>query len=223
MNKNQNLTSQQAIGYAFFAIMSSVLAVFLFDGCTSKAKASAPAYTFPVAAKPAPEVQSPMELAEETIMKAGSFSRAVELASTVMTDTREAVSAGTTLLAWWAVKHMTLADVRVAVDETSSAKVKKDSEAERGKRLCATGQLVQIHTVRGPRGTFTDGLLLANSGAVFSFLTVGSSGSLTEGSDARVCGVVTGLFDYSMYAGGTGHSVQMVGMFDIPENRKVAK
>lgn len=31
--------------------------------------------------------------------------------------------------------------------------------------------------------------------------------------------VVTGNYDYSNSAGGTGHAVDLVGMFDLPENK----
>jgi hypothetical protein len=36
---------------------------------------------------------------------------------------------------------------------------------------------------------------------------------------ARFCGVVTGLYDYSNSGGGTGHTADIVGMFDLPESK----
>jgi hypothetical protein len=33
---------------------------------------------------------------------------------------------------------------------------------------------------------------------------------------------VTGRYDYHDSGGGTGHAVQVVGMFDLPENRPAA-
>ena len=111
-------------------------------------------------------------------------------------------------------------DVVVAPDETSFAKVQKDADDERGKRLCVGGSVIQIAVAKTSFGKFYEGLLMTPAQNIFRFTAVGSSGSLVERSAARVCGVVTGKYDYSNSGGGKGHAVNVVGMFDLPENRK---
>ena len=37
---------------------------------------------------------------------------------------------------------------------------------------------------------------------------------------ARFCGIATGRDTYANTGGGTTHAVRVVGMFDLPENRK---
>jgi hypothetical protein len=49
-------------------------------------------------------------------------------------------------------------------------------------------------------------------------VTVGSSGALVEGSHTGICGVAIGRFDYTNSMNGVAHAVQLVGMFDLPEN-----
>lgn len=132
----------------------------------------------------------------------------------------EGGSRGSLLFTVWAAKHMHWSDVSVAKDETSYALVRKDSESERGKRMCTSGQLVQIEVERLPTGgKVSTGLLDSNAGNLYHFITAGSSGQLVEQSYARVCGVVTGSYDYENSAGGTGHAVGLIGMFDLPENK----
>ncbi len=60
---------------------------------------------------------------------------------------------------------------------------------------------------------------MSNGGNIYRFLAAGSSGTLVPQSYGRFCGVVTGTYDYSNSGGGTGHAVEMVGMFDLPENK----
>jgi hypothetical protein len=97
--------------------------------------------------------------------------------------------------------------------------MRKDSDAARGKRMCVRGQLIQIQKEKvGDGGLFT-GLLLANYSDIYSFIAVGSTGELVSNSNARLCGVAIGNYEYSNSAGGKGHAISIVGMFDLPENR----
>lgn len=50
--------------------------------------------------------------------------------------------------------------------------------------------------------------------------SAGSTATLVQQSRARLCGVVIGTYDYSNSAGGKGHAVSLVGMFDLAENRE---
>jgi hypothetical protein len=92
-------------------------------------------------------------------------------------------------------------------------------DENRGKRLCAPGVLIEIAVEKASSTKkAASGLLMSDAGNLFRFYALGSSGELVAQSRARLCGVVTGRFDYSNSAGGTGHAVKIVGMFDLPEN-----
>ena len=60
---------------------------------------------------------------------------------------------------------------------------------------------------------------MSDEGDIYKFMNVGTSGDLVANSQARMCGVVTGRYQYSNSAGGTGHALSIVGMFDLPQNR----
>ena len=136
-----------------------------------------------------------------------------------MNDLPDKHSAGTMLLTAWAARRMRWSDVAVEKDETTYALVQKDTNEERGKRLCASGSIIEIEAVEAADNRkMHRGLLMTSASKVLSFIAVASTGSLADESEARICGVVTGKFDYTKSAGGTGHAIDMVGMFDLPEN-----
>ncbi len=169
----------------------------------------------------APPAPPPRETPRDLIQKVQSFSAAVEMVKPDMADTHDEHSGGTLLLTVWAASHLRWEDVGVTKNETSFALVKKDSDEARGKRMCASGTLIQISKQDfGDLGgnKIYGGLLLTRSGDILSFFAAGSTGSLVERNKARFCGVVTGTYDYSNSAGGVGHAVATVGMFDLPEN-----
>lgn len=137
-----------------------------------------------------------------------------------MTDLLDEDSPGTAVFALWAARRMRWSDVNVAQDETTPALVKKDSDSARGKRICANGQVIQIKVEKlTTGGHLSQGLLASDAGNIYRFLAAGSSGSLIENSYGHFCGLVTGTYDYTNSAGGTGHAVSLVGMFDLPENK----
>jgi len=167
--------------------------------------------------EPATEVR-PEKSPFDALLEMRSYSDVVEKLKPLMEDGYNEVPTGTAMMGIWAAKNMKWLDIAVALDETSYARVMKDSQEERGKRLCATGQIVQIEVERLKFGKVATGLLLTGRGNLFHFSAVGSSGDIVERSRARICGVVTGKYSYSNSGGGTGHTVQVVGMFDIVEN-----
>lgn len=153
------------------------------------------------------------------VRKLNTFAEAVSFAKPFMTDEHNSISPGTGVLGAWALKHMKLSDVLVAKDETSYALVQKDPDEARGKRFCYGGTVVQIAVVKTELGKGFEGLLVNRRGELFNFFAVGSTGELVQNSWGRICGAVIGKYDYSNSGGGTGHAVQLVGMFDLPENR----
>jgi len=178
---------------------------------------SAPTPATVVAPAPGPVEISPMQ----RVLRAPTLAHAIGETMAHMTDTTDGPSAGALMLAIWLRERGTWADVAPAQDETSLGKVKKDSEAERGKRMCARGTIVQIAKEQAIDGAFS-GNIFTSVGNVVNFVSFGSTGELVARSRARFCGIVTGNYAFENVAGGQTQSVQMVGAFDLPENRPAA-
>lgn len=100
-------------------------------------------------------------------------------------------------------------DVDVA-SQTTLAKVEKDPDAERGRRVCADGTLERITKSERAGRTFYAGALVTKEGDRVEFLVGGTTGELVKRDSAKLCGIVTGTVD------GATH---VFGMFDLPENR----
>ena len=171
---------------------------------------------------PPPQTQATKPLPTMTpldrVMVAPSMRAAFLIAQPYMTDEPNKVSDGTQLLAAWAAANMRWSDVLVATDETSPALAKKDTDEARGKRMCFSGTIIQI-AKSAPGVQLYEGLFNMYAGGILAFMAAGSSGSLVERSESRLCGVVTGLYDYANSGGGISHAVQIVGMFDLPQNK----
>lgn len=201
----------KAVVWGSMATIMALTAVLSYT-CTRKdepatvAAAPAPAPT-PVTQAPAPP--PPEEPIEARIMKADSFVDAFALAKPAMTDSAEAFSPGAKLFTTYAVGKLRWEDVDVAA-ETTFGHVIKDADVERGKRMCADGELVAIQRRDlGPRKIYVGSLRVSDTDTI-AFVAVGTTGELIRGSKARFCGAVTGT---------AGPAVSMVGMFDLPENR----
>ena len=164
---------------------------------------------------PAPE-PSPLE----KVLAMPSLSDAIEVVKPHMTDTNDETSAGALMLALWAAENLKFSDVVVRKNETSFPLVRKDADASRGKRMCVTGRIIQIAKEKAGERTLWTGLMLVGYSEIASFIAVGGTGNLVARSRARLCGVVIGTYDYSNSAGGKGHAVSLVGMFDLAENRR---
>ncbi len=122
------------------------------------------------------------------------------------------------LLATWADKRLRWDDLE-RVPGTTVGKAQKDPDAERGKRLCVAGAIVEIHADRSIGPTLYQGGMMV-AGDVVRFIAVRSTGDLVAQSAARFCGLVTGRESYQNTRGNTVHATQAVGIFDLPENRK---
>lgn len=174
-----------------------------------------PAAATPPSAAPAAANEGQEFLAR--LHRAATLDEALRLALPLMDDTLNKESDGAVMLALWASDHMKWADVAVAKNETSIAKILKDSDANRGKRMCLSGSIIQIAKQRGT--DLYSGLLNGFYGAgIVRFFVAGDTGDLVEDSETRLCGVATGRYVYSNSGGGTTHAVSLVGMFDLPKN-----
>ncbi len=191
-----------------------VLSLVVLSGCNKSAPIAAEKSAAPSAEVPPPTAEKPLDV----IMTKKTVADALAYASPRMTDEFNKSSDGTLLFAFWAIKNLSWADVAVAKDETTFARVLKDVDVERAKRLCVSGTIVEIETQKVAIGKAYEGLLTAATN-LFHFAAVRSSGDLVERSHARICGFVTGKYDYKNSGGGVGHGVDIVGVFDLPENK----
>jgi len=203
-------------------LIAAGVAVALGLGGWGIARALGPASTVTATALPTPEptrtTEAPTPI--ELIVTKKTMADALVIASPLMIDRPNDSSVGTALFAVWSMHNLHWRDVAVRQDETSFARVQKDVDAERMKRLCVSGSIVQIDTQKTQLGPIYMGLMMNDAVNLFHFNAVHSTGDLVQQSPARFCGVVTGKYDYENSAGGTGHAIDMVGIFDLPENRK---
>lgn len=169
--------------------------------------------------RPAPAPKPKPETDEEHVARVG-YPAAIEHYVPLMTDTRDEESDGALLFAGWASEHLAWSDIAIKKNETSFGLARKDPDQERGKRMCASGSIVQIEMVRLPNaGKVSAGLLMTDSSDILHFVAAGSSGTLVQDNYARFCGVVAGKYDYANSGGGTSHAIEAIGMFDLPENK----
>lgn len=203
-------------------IWASMVALVLAACSEKKAEAVASDRAETAAAPaPAPQAAPPEPSPVEKLLATTTLADAVEHVRPLMTDTFDDTSPGAALLGLWSAKHLRWLDVAVAKNETSFARVRKDSASNRGKRMCVRGRIVQIH--KDASADLYTGLMLVGYSDIARFIVAGDTGELVERSSARLCGVVIGTYDYTNSGGGTGHAVSLVGMFDLPENRQAAQ
>src|SRR5690349_12864485 len=80
---------------------------------------------------------------ESQILSKNSLADAIAFARPMMTNTVGRLDVGSATLAVWAAKNLTWQGLE-DLPETSPALFKKDPDAERGKRLCFAGNVVEI-------------------------------------------------------------------------------
>ncbi len=154
------------------------------------------------------------------LSRSSTLRDALQVAAPAMRDVVDGSSIGSLLLAGWASERLALSDVDVRQDESTIKLAKKDPDAARGKRLCVRARIIQItKSNMGTKVPVFVGQLMTGEYDVVYFIAARSTGDLVEGSPARFCGVVTGTHSYSNVSGGQTHAVEMIGVFDLPENR----
>jgi hypothetical protein len=166
--------------------------------------------------------------AEESLARrlaaASTLDEALAIARPSMGNGNDDVNSGTAMMALWAAAHLGLDQVRVDRNETSVKAVLKDPDAERGKRMCVKGSVGQIDKDTSvPEAPLFVGQLRTTSWDHVRFYAAGSTQGIVEDTRTRFCGVVTGRFSFSNAMGGTTHTAELVGMFDIPANRPAAR
>ena len=188
--------AQMRSALAFAAAAALVLAA---AGCKSNKEDP---IAIPLQAPPRQEAPAPTG----DVLSAPTLSSAVEAARAKMTGDKTP-SEGGLLLAQWGASNLSWEDVDLPRPESSLALV-----AERGKRLCERGVIFEIHAElvgKVWRGALT------RDGRTLRFLAVRGVGSLAPRAQGRFCGVVTGQYEF------LGKKVvEVVGMFDLPDNRR---
>lgn len=125
-------------------------------------------------------------------------------------DTTDTIDRDTAAFAVWAARKMKFTDVKA--EETTIGEAMKDSDAERGKRLCDVGLIAQIEARELSGVKVHEGILLVGSEPIH-FLAAGPTSGLVARTPAGFCGVFTGRFRYKDSSGGTTTAITVVGMF----------
>lgn len=205
------------------AVAAAILGVGIVGALAMRTHEPPSAMPAPVTSPaPAPPTE-PADPVKDALIKMDHMTSAdaFTFAKRDMADEVDQVSPGAAILALWAARRLRWADVYVAQDETTFAMVQKDSSEQLGKRMCSAGQVIEIHAEKPETGGhLANGILMSDSGHLYHYVVAGSSGAIGQGSYATLCGLVAGNYTYSNSAGGTGHAVEIVGMFDLPANRK---
>lgn len=130
----------------------------------------------------------------------------------------EDVSVGAAKLAIWGADNMRWVELQ-EVPLGKYGLVMKDSNTQRGARLCTSGQVIEIAKDRTvPQDIYLGGMF-GSAGNLYRFIALKSTGEIVAKSGARFCGIVTGQQHYPNSIGGVAHAVHLVGMFDLAENK----
>lgn len=123
------------------------------------------------------------------------------------------------LAAWHTAVGITWKDIN-AIPETTYGKVMKDPITEGGKRLCVSGTVIEINADHSVQPPMYHAGIMSDSFKATRVLAVGSTGEIEADKHARFCGIVTGAVSYDNAGGGTTNAPYLIGMFDLPENKK---
>jgi len=154
-----------------------------------------------------------------TISGKATFDEALAYAKPKIEDATTDWDRGTYLLGEWLSEHgkwKTIADL----PETSRLKISKDSEGETGKRFCEFGTVTTIKAMKTDGPKMFWGIIAPNEVHATVFMAVGDTGNIVDGSQARICGAATGIYRLTLKSGEPLPSPKLVGMFDLPTNRK---
>lgn len=129
------------------------------------------------------------------------------------------LSAGAAKLALWGAENMRWSELQ-EIQTTKYGLVMKDSDSQRGQKLCFNGNVIEIIVDKSVPGSkvFLGGAF-DDSGRIYRFVALKSTGEIIEQSRVKFCGIVTGQQHYPNSAGGVAHAVHLVGLFDLPENK----
>lgn len=166
-----------------------------------------------------PKILSPFEKAIVKLHGAKTLEDAVSITKPFFSDTRDDTSPGAAIFGAWSADNMDWGELN-KLSKTTRALVFKDPDAERGKRICVRGSIVEITVTQSGSIKVYIGGIVSGYTNITRFIAVRSTGELVASSNSHFCGVVIGKQSYANSGGGTTHAVFAVGMFDLPENKK---
>lgn len=150
---------------------------------------------------------------------ATTFRDAIAALKPEMKDAKDKISDAAGMLGSWASEHLKWSEVGVATNETSIAAVQRDADPERGKLMCASGEVAKLSKDTFS-GTVTYSAYVGavkTADGILSVIAVGSVDDLPV--HTRFCGAVIGNFENIATPGAEKRTVSIVGMFDIPANK----
>lgn len=190
-------------------ISAALLSALVLAGC-GESETPSVANSTPNAPVVAPVPKEPENLIE-----------AITAFKPMMTDETDKLSDGAVMLGRWSMNHLNWTELN-ALPETKKALVMKDADEQRGKKICISGNVIEIGVENVDGNKVYLGGMYADTMDIYRFIAVKSTGEIAEKSRAKLCGVVIGRYSYANSAGGMAHAVQLVGMFDLPENKDTA-
>jgi hypothetical protein len=149
-------------------------------------------------------------------MTAATWPAAYQTARPFLGDSVGEPSEGAVMLALWLGERGSWSDIYNPGKGPSVKLIKKDPERVRGQLTCLKGRINQIarETDKLFSGTFAVGY-----GDYVHYYAAGDTGDLVDGDRATLCGVITGKYAYKNVGGGQTPAIQMVGMFDLRNER----
>lgn len=165
-----------------------------------------------------PAAAEPRKLTlKEQLDSASTLAGALETAKPHFRDSVNDLDPASAVFALWCTSRLNWHEL-LKLDSTMHAYVMKDSTEERGKLVCAPGQVVEIEVDRSAGVPVSIGVLADGDLNFYRFVAVRSTDGIVADKRAKFCGVVTGKVVYSNVSGGQTKAVQLVGMFDLPAN-----
>jgi len=206
------------LGFLGFAVLASL---------TGRSKSSQPVAAEPEATV-VEETAAPIETAapaptptEEVDKSPQSAKEAFAAARPMMRDHEgDGPSLPASALSVWLGKFDakdTWAELK-SMPDNALGEAMKDPDGFRGQKVCVRGTVIEIVAIRSAGPLVWIGGMTTSTGVV-RFLGTGSSKGVTAGKQARFCGVFFGLHTYSTQIGGKMTGAELVGVFDLPENR----
>lgn len=174
------------------------------------------------------EVQPQQAVQSPVVKEPSSLSEAIAAYKPEMLDVgaeeKIKYSKGAANLAKWSDAHLMWGELK-SLPDGNFALTMKDPDTQRGKKVCFSGRVgdIQAESIDGVK-TF-EGSIYSTSvrNLIYRYIAVKSTGSITANKKAKFCGVVVGRNSYKNSVGGTTHTVQLVGMFELPENTGATK
>jgi hypothetical protein len=128
---------------------------------------------------------------------------------------------------WWSARNLTWEDAAPVRNETAHNLALKDPRGALGKRLCVTGRIGDLHARYYGKGkdylTTFIGWIVASDGKAYGFTGVRASDPLVTNDTGRFCGFVVGTSTVRTGKRSQRTQVDLVGMFDVPLNRKPSR